>query len=340
MIGSYGTAILVVSLLATAAIVGAYVLAYASHCFLTVLEQTAAGAQRIDWPDEPFHDWLWKTFYFLWLTAIWLIPISIVVRLLDLLLAGKMAVAGGLFALVFPISLLSSLSASSKLVVLTWPVLRRLPAIGHRLPLFYLATAVLLAGCGAVAGFGLSGWQSFRTSAAAAGPGWLGGLLDIWAWLIVLPVTALVAGLTLLIYARLAGRIGFLLRQVQIAAGEEDDEEEEEEEAAVEAHHESARELPIPAPVAARPTGETNGEVYGLVEDASPRPPVLIEVPLRRPMAGPERKPESGPLPPLTPPGTFAFLSQRATWGVLTWLTVGGSVLLAVIRIEIMLWPF
>src|SRR5262245_44688218 len=139
MLGSYGAAILLVSLLAAGTIIGAYVLAYAAHCFLTVVEQTAAGGRDIDWPDEPFHDWLWKAFYLLWLSAICLVPVSLLARLIGGALVQQLCVVAGLFVLYFPVGLLSSLSAHSKWMIVSWPVLRRLGRIAHRLLVFYLA---------------------------------------------------------------------------------------------------------------------------------------------------------------------------------------------------------
>src|SRR6202035_2888488 len=50
-------------LLVAGVIVGTYVAAYAANCFLTVAEGTAAGNDKIHWPDEPFIDWLWKFVY-------------------------------------------------------------------------------------------------------------------------------------------------------------------------------------------------------------------------------------------------------------------------------------
>src|SRR5438270_764422 len=45
-------------LLAGSALVGAFVLAYAAHCVVVVVEGTAAGHDRVVWPDEPLADWV------------------------------------------------------------------------------------------------------------------------------------------------------------------------------------------------------------------------------------------------------------------------------------------
>src|SRR5439155_26740069 len=104
-------------------IVGAYVLAYAAHCLLTVVEQTAAGAEQVTWPDEPAADWLSRAVFLAILLAVWLTPAGILARALrEGLLPGEpglrllvLAVPG--LWLLFPVGLLSSLSATSRLNV-------------------------------------------------------------------------------------------------------------------------------------------------------------------------------------------------------------------------------
>src|SRR5437763_889927 len=78
----FGNAIMTVIFLVGSVIVGTYVLAYAAHCLLTVVEQTAAGADEVSWPDEPTADWLSRAVYLSALLAIWLAPAGILARLL------------------------------------------------------------------------------------------------------------------------------------------------------------------------------------------------------------------------------------------------------------------
>src|SRR5437660_12132789 len=125
MAGNIAEAMMFVCLLVAAVIVGTYVAAYAANCFLTVAEGTAAGNDVVKWPDEPFIDRLWKFVYFGWLIAVWLMPTLLLGRWLLAATttgftarAGTVAGAGGLW-LVFPISLLSSMSASSPCFVLS-----------------------------------------------------------------------------------------------------------------------------------------------------------------------------------------------------------------------------
>src|SRR5947209_19316810 len=74
-----GGAIFFVLTLVATMIVGTYVLAYAAHCFFTVVEQTAAGNDEVVWPNIPYTDWLWEAVYILWLSALWLAPFAFTV---------------------------------------------------------------------------------------------------------------------------------------------------------------------------------------------------------------------------------------------------------------------
>src|SRR5262245_53170140 len=120
MVGAAGMAILFFMYLVAMTIIGVYVAGYAAHSFLTVVEDTAAGNDEVRWPNDPLVDWAWKLFYLGWLMAVWLVPAMIVARLWAAgsppetafgKTAGLVAV---LFWALFPITLLSSLSASSR----------------------------------------------------------------------------------------------------------------------------------------------------------------------------------------------------------------------------------
>src|SRR5207237_4957071 len=80
MAGAAGGALIFFMLLVGAVIVAAYVLAYAAHVFLVVVDGTATGFRDLDWPDEPYVDWLWKGAYLFWLVALWLVPLVFVGR--------------------------------------------------------------------------------------------------------------------------------------------------------------------------------------------------------------------------------------------------------------------
>src|SRR5947209_2378193 len=144
-----GGAIFFVLTLVATMIVGTYVLAYAAHCFFTVVEQTAAGNDEVAWPNIPYTDWLWEAVYILWLSALWLAPFAFTV-------SGRAGTAGlitsaALVWLFFPITLLSSMSASTRWALLSPSLLRRL--LGQRtgsLLLFYLHSGPVLAAAAAL----------------------------------------------------------------------------------------------------------------------------------------------------------------------------------------------
>lgn len=137
-----------VPLLAATMVVGTFVFAYTSHCFLTVVDQTSAGNDEVVWPNDPMYDWLWEGVYMLWLTALWLGPIVLALRAATDPAAGwhVLVVGAALVWLFFPVTLLSSMSASSRWVLFSPRLVARL--YGQRpgsLLLFYLHSAPVLA---------------------------------------------------------------------------------------------------------------------------------------------------------------------------------------------------
>src|SRR5947209_9955741 len=117
-----GPAMIFVCLLLAEVLVGACVLTYAARCFGVIVEGTAAGNDEVDWPDEPMFDWLGRAAHLLFLLALVLVPGAVVGRLLIRLQVG---VPPGLaflptlvlFWVLFPITVLSSYSATSRWVV-------------------------------------------------------------------------------------------------------------------------------------------------------------------------------------------------------------------------------
>jgi hypothetical protein len=120
MVSAVGNAIIFFSILILGIIVGVYLLAYAAHCFLTVLQGTAAGLDEVSWPDEPILDWLRQALHILGLAAVWLVLPGILWRALrrDFLpddgLLRFLLVLGPVFWLIFPIGLLSSLTGERR----------------------------------------------------------------------------------------------------------------------------------------------------------------------------------------------------------------------------------
>lgn len=199
--GAAGSAILFVVTLAGSVMFGLAVGAYAAHCFLLIVQETAAGNDEVRWPSDPFYDSLWKFPYLVWLAGVWLFPAVLLLRILN---PPSPTIAPGLWYVVvtvavlwlmFPVSLLSSLSGSSRWMVLRADVLNRLARRAAPAIHFYLASGVVLVG-GTAAAYG----------ALAGGPGWL-------------LLLAGVAGSTaLFIYARLLGRLAGIVSKVRVSA--------------------------------------------------------------------------------------------------------------------------
>jgi hypothetical protein len=189
-----GAAILFVCFLVGWVILAAYTAAYASHCYLVVVQASAAGLDRVDWPDEPMFDWLPGALYLGGLLVLVLAPAGLLARalppevlpyprVLRFLLLGV-----PMLWLLFPVELLSSLTASSRWVLLSPRVLGGLLRLFPSVLLFYLATGLL---------FALAGGLVF-----------LGLFTRAWY---ALPLAALGGSAVLLIHARLVGRLAWLL---------------------------------------------------------------------------------------------------------------------------------
>jgi hypothetical protein len=193
MVGAAGTAIIFVVLLLLTLVVTLFVMAYVARCMLVVMEATAAGNDEVVWPDEPYQDWLAGAAQLFGLLAIWIAPLGILYRILK---SNGMEnplppiLAGGAVALwlTFPISLLSSQSASSRWVLLRLTVLRQILRLPGAFLIVYLVSGVFLA---------LLLTLLYQT------------YLSGWSYLVL--VTALVGATALFIYARLLGRLGWLI---------------------------------------------------------------------------------------------------------------------------------
>ncbi len=193
MFGAAGIAMIFFFALITAVIVGLITLSYAAHSFLLVVENTAAGDDDVRWPDEPVYDWLWKLWYLLWLVGFWFVPAwflvdGVLTRVLKLPAVGVAPILLAVVWLLFPISLFSSLSAHSRWVVLRKEIVRRLARQGVALVLVWLIAGALVIGSGMLTVFAI------RAD----------------SWLLV-PLAALVGPAVLLVYARLLGRVGWLI---------------------------------------------------------------------------------------------------------------------------------
>ena len=349
MLGALGNGILIVFLLAFGAMVGGMVLSYAAHCFLVVVEQTAAGADQVAWPDEPFVDWMWKGLYILWIAAAWLVPAWLIARaaapdsLVYFLLVEAL-----FFGLFFPVSLLSSLSATSGFMLIRWTVVDRLFRCGGVLAAFYIFSGLVLASAAVLIGLAFPAWAAMQERLATSGPAWLPGFMDIWSWIFILPMTAVTVAVVILLYGRLLGRLGWYLNRVVKTWEKREDRLPIARQAVTQPPKqeviETAMVVEESAAAKAPPTAPSDYEegTYGLSPEA-PAPIVAsVSAPPQRPPP-PRREDDDDdpqrPLPSFLQAELIPFLWSRPGLKALAWLTIGGTILAFVIRIEIMFWP-
>jgi hypothetical protein len=193
------------------------ILIYGAHTFLTVVQETAAGCDVVNWPGDPWTDRLGSLFFLTTVAGLWAVPLFVLWWAGYLELNPRHVILGmaAYLWLLFPISLLSSLSAGSPLVlfrpVIVWRLLKRLPT----LVAFYLATAFVLTMSLGV--FGIAIFLSKVDPPDVPGTDWLSWLFDLAllvGTILLLPVAAVLAAAGLLIYARLLGRLGLLLNRL------------------------------------------------------------------------------------------------------------------------------
>jgi hypothetical protein len=185
-------ALIFVPALVGAAIFTAIFLTFVAHYYLTVLESTAAGARQVVWGGGSVTDAFWKPFYLAWLLCLWLGPAYVIGRAL----AGNLQQPWVAFAvpvlvawLLYPVSQLSSLCASSVWMPLHPQVFARLAQRPAATAGFFALTLPVFA----------VGGMAFRWSFRTVGE---------WQLLFVgMPLLAV----TLLLYARLLGRLAFAL---------------------------------------------------------------------------------------------------------------------------------
>jgi hypothetical protein len=198
MAAGFAAALIFIVLLMASVILGLFVICYAGHCFLVAMQDTAAGNDEVSWPDEPLQDWVVRGIYMVGMVAIWLAPMAILRGSLrshavaDDVTLVLLGIGALLVWLMFPISLLSSLSGSSRLFLIRGAVLRQLARIPGALLVFYFMSALLFAG-----------WLALVYLTIAK------------HWWAALPFAAIAGPVVLLIYARLLGRISWILSQLR-----------------------------------------------------------------------------------------------------------------------------
>lgn len=193
-------AVIFMPALAASAIVGFVFLMFAANYYLQVMQSTGAGARDVEWTSEPFVDNFWQVFYLGWLIGLWLGPTYFIGRAVaadaD---AGwlKVAVPLAFLWVMYPISQLSSLSAST-----IW------------LPLHPDVFARMAQKPGAVLGFLL--WSALTLVVFGVALRWTFGTKGQSELLIVGAPLLVASGL---IYGRLVGRLAFALTYTESLFG-------------------------------------------------------------------------------------------------------------------------
>ncbi len=279
--------IFVPALVAAALCVFAFCL-FAAHYYLTVLEGTAAGAKHITWASEPVTDNFWKPFYLAWLLCLWLGPAYVIGRTL----AGSTQLAWVGFAvpvlvawLLYPVSQLSSLSASSVWMPLHPQVFARLAQKPAAALGFFVLTLPVFA---------------------------LGGLAFRWVFLTADEWPLLFAGapmlaLALLFYGRLLGRLAFALLFTRDLLKRKKKKKPKPEPRAAEPERE-----PAPQPSELPPITTLDGELVGynvLMADDPPAPKKRV----RAEVAEDDEPPAPAPAPRRTAKSDHP-LDRARTW--------------------------
>jgi len=270
-------------------IIAGWTMGYAAHSLLVVIEQTAVGFDRVVWPPERTMDWFWKPFYVFGLLALWTALLAgVLVPLLPLEDAPALALTAALVWLLWPVSLLSSLSGSSRLLLLRWAVVRQLARCPRRTLAFYGATLLLPWPALLTAWIAVSGYRLAVQSLWTAG---LDVLAEIGTLLVGLPLAGALLAASGLLYARLLGRLAWLAQLGGHIS-------EAETSSAADGEVVEAVEVPAPPTEPLLATGPEPAAVAVRL----PAPYAFAEEPLPLPPEAPPFRWEPGRMPPPAPP--------------------------------------
>ncbi len=167
---------------------------YGAATFLAIIEDTSAGNATVQWPSGSWKEWFWRLFFITWLVACCFVAAGLLHQLIRLLFTPPTAVQVVLAWLpllgLFPLFLLSTLSANSWWSLLHGPLLQKLGRHPQAAVMLFVHTALIGIPClwiATVAVFG--GYYSLA------------------------PVMGLVWAAGLLAYGRAVGRVGYVVRE-------------------------------------------------------------------------------------------------------------------------------
>lgn len=341
---------------------------YVTHCFFHVLNETAQGRNEVPirWPSEGYYERLWTAGYLLALLTLAFLPAFFLVRLLGLLLGDSglhsllvVLLVAVVLWLFLPVLLLSVLSSRHHWEIVRGQVLRVLAQNAAMTGSLYGASLPIVVVGLLVIHFAVASWTELREAASFSTTVWLADAVEYWSWLVVLPLTAAMGGAAILIYARLLGRLAWLL---DLAEAEE-------------SLPPANPAVPAPADFAvshdalepAVPPADVPLEIYGLQQEepdsalpAGPIPereiPFTVTVPAARPF-DPIVPIALAPIPdkvlpspileiPATPSaprrllvrGIFLFPWYRGSLAAWIMLTLGGLFTLLLARLMVLVW--
>jgi hypothetical protein len=188
-----------VPMLAATAIVAGAVWCYVSHVFVVITEETAAGNDAVFMDDDPVYDWLWQGIYIGWFVAVWVVPAFLLGRIVTMSIDDDWRwyavalIAFLVFWMAFPLSVLSSMAAESRMALFHVELFQRLGKRIGDVAVFYLLSGLLVALCVPLVPWLLTG----------------GGFLP---YFVAPPILATV----FVLYGRLLGRLACLARLTPI----------------------------------------------------------------------------------------------------------------------------
>jgi hypothetical protein len=327
---NFGKAIMTAVSVAGLAICGGYTFSYAAHAIAAVAEGTAAGQKEIAWPDEPLVDRFGKAVILLWLVLVG----AALPFIIGKIIAGE-GIGTWIFTLCglglfFPIVFLSTQSSHSMWNIIDPDTLGRLLKRPEHLAMFYVMVAP------AVALLGVGIWIMVRFHSA------------------FVPLAALIVAMSILIWARLLGRLAHLTSRMRSKRRSRVDDEVEPDlgylgEAARRASARSSaparrgdtdavRDLNDSEPATGPATPslkrvwveEGADDPYMLADGpTAPTPPELPKEWMEPPEHEMKLALRNRPVPPPSQPwlmGTYSFPFDPNNWKAVIWLTAGLTV--------------
>jgi hypothetical protein len=183
-----GSSMLFICFLALTAIIAVCLLAYIARCVLVVVEATAAGADRVQWPNEQYIDWIVQSLALIGLAVFLLFPAGILAAALGV---RTVYLVGPVLWLLFPIGTLSSLTAEMPWVFFRPVIAKRMVQVLPWTLVFYFSSALAV-------GMGLGLWYVAVMTQSLA----------------LLLLAAPLSGAMVLAYARLLGQLAWRMGQL------------------------------------------------------------------------------------------------------------------------------